>query len=224
MKNLFGNSLCVIAPHPDDEVLGCGGLIARASLFDISVHVLFISGHLPPLYPKDSYGITVEESKKSSKILGVETTQFLDIPATFVNEKPASEINSLIKSFLNEKNAYSVAVPFPDRHIDHKITFESAMVACRPVGSNYPRLTFCYETLSETDWNAPYIEANFVPEMFVDISDVFEKKISALNCYSSQISSNSSRNLSAVEALAKYRGSQNGFEFAEGFKIIRHLV
>ncbi len=224
MKNLLGNSLCIIAPHPDDEVLGCGGLIARASSLDISVHILFISGHLPPLYPKSSYNIILEECKKASKILGVETIQFLDIPATFINEKPVSEINGLIKSFLNEKHAYSVAIPFPDRHIDHRISFESAMVACRPVGPQYPKFIFCYETLSETDWNAPYIEANFVPEMFIDISNVFKNKMNALNCYSSQISSNSTRNLKAVEALAKYRGSQNGFEAAEGFKIIRHLV
>ena len=98
------------------------------------------------------------------------------------------------------------------------------MVACRPTGLQYPKLTFCYETLSETDWNAPYVEANFVPEMFIDISNVFKKKIKALNCYASQITSNSSRNLNAVEALAKYRGSQNGFDLAEGFKVIRHLV
>ena len=224
MINLLGKSLCIIAPHPDDEVLGAGGLIARASSSGVSVHILFVSGHLPPLYPKEAYEVTINECKKSSDILGVESIQFLDIPATFVNQKPVAEINGLIKSFLNEKNAYSVALPFPDRHVDHKVTFESAMVACRPVSEKYPRVVFCYETLSETDWNAPYIEANFVPEIFIDISDVFEKKMNALKCYASQITSNSSRNLTAVEALAKYRGSQNGFGFAESFKLIRHLI
>ena len=224
MNNLFGNTLCIIAPHPDDEVLGTGGLIARATSCGIAVHILFISGHLPPLYTRENYKITLDECKKACEILGVSSIEFLDIPATFVNQKPVSEFNSLIKSFLDAKKPYSVAIPFPDRHVDHKVTFEAAMVACRPVGQQYPKLILCYETLSETDWNAPYIEANFIPEMFVDISKVFEKKVNALSCYDSQIRSNGSRNVKAVEALAKYRGSQNGFEYAEGFKLIRYLV
>ena len=98
------------------------------------------------------------------------------------------------------------------------------MVACRPIGKNYPKLIFCYETLSETDWNAPYVEANFIPEIFVDISDFFEKKIGALKCYDSQIKNNSSRSINAVRTLARYRGSQNGFNYAEGFKLVRHLI
>lgn len=224
MKNFLGSSLCVIAPHPDDEVLGVGGLIAAATLTGMSVHVLFVSGHLPPLYSEEEFLKTTEECKKACEILGVTSIEFLKIPATFLKEKPVSEINGKIKNFINIKDANSVAIPFPDRHIDHKIIFESAMVACRPVGKKYPKLVFCYETLSETDWNAPYIEPNFTPEIFVDITNVFDKKISALKCYKSQIQSNNTRSVRAIDALARYRGSQNGFDFAEGFKLIRHLV
>ena len=122
MINLLGDNLCVIAPHLDDEVLGAGGLIARAIACGVSVHVLFISGHLPPLYLQETFETTLNECKKSSKILGLTSTEFLNIPATFVNEKPVSELNGLIKAFLDKNNAQSVAIPFPDRHIDHKIT------------------------------------------------------------------------------------------------------
>ena len=97
------------------------------------------------------------------------------------------------------------------------------MVSTRPTGNFWPNLVLSYETLSETDWNAPYIEPVFIPEWFVDIEDFFENKIKALNCYKSQIHNNLSRNQDAVEALAKYRGSQNGFKYAEGFKLIRCL-
>ena len=83
---------------------------------------------------------------------------------------------------------------------------------------------FCYETLSETNWNAPYIEPNFVPDFFVNITDEIEIKKKAISCYASQIENVKSRGVSAVEALAKFRGSQNESEYCEAFKIIRLII
>jgi len=98
------------------------------------------------------------------------------------------------------------------------------MVCTRPVGQHYPKLVLSYETLSETDWNAPYIEPFFIPEMYIDITDTFESKLEAMRSYKSQLQNAPSRSLEAIEALARYRGSQNGFKYAEGFKVIRHLI
>ena len=78
-----------------------------------------------------------------------------------------------------------------------------------------------YETLSETHWNAPGVEPAFVPEVFIDITNELEDKKKALSCYESQIKGVGSRSLDAVEALARFRGSQNGFLFSEAFKLIR---
>lgn len=224
MKQTFGKSICIIAPHPDDEVLGLGGTIRRMSLLGIKVHLLIVSGHLPPLYSIDIFKNTQIECNLSSKLLGISSVKFLEIPATNISQQPVAELNRQIKEFLDKTKPTTVFIPFPDRHIDHKLIFEASMVCTRPVGAYYPKLVLSYETLSETDWNAPYIEPNFIPELFVDISDTFQYKLDAMKSYKSQLQNAPSRSLEAIEALARYRGSQNGFKYAEGFKVIRHLI
>lgn len=223
MKNLYGQNVCVIAPHPDDEVLGIGGSICKLVNNGIKVNLLIISGHLPPLYPESSFETTKKECIKSSKILGLNDVEFAKIPATYINNEPISKLNNIIQNFISKHSPQTVFIPFPDRHIDHKLIFESCMVCTRPTGKFWPKLVLSYETLSETDWNAPYIEPVFIPEWFIDIEDFIETKLKALGCYKSQIKNNLSRNEEAVKALARYRGSQNGYGYAEGFKLIRIL-
>ena len=98
------------------------------------------------------------------------------------------------------------------------------MVCTRPVGLNHAKLVLSYETLSETDWNAPYLEPIFIPELFIDITETLQYKLNAMKSYKSQLQNAPSRSLEAIKALARYRGSQNGFKYAEGFKVIRHLI
>ena len=224
MINIFGKSVCIIAPHPDDEVLGLGGTIRRMFSLGIEVHLLVVSGHLPPLYSIDVFEKTKEECNLASQILGISSVSFLEIPATNINQLPVAELNKKIMDFLTNVKPTTVFIPFPDRHIDHKLIFEASMVCTRPVGKSYPRLVLSYETLSETDWNAPYIEPFFIPELFVDIKDTFQYKIDAMKSYKSQLENAPSRSIESIEALARYRGSQNGFKYAEGFKVIRHLI
>lgn len=223
MNKIYGKSICVIAPHPDDEVLGVGGTIAKATNNGIKVNLLIVSGHLPPLYNEDAFVKTKNECLKSSEILKIEKVDFLKIPATYIHKEPISKLNNEIKIFIDSCKADTVFIPFPDRHVDHRLIFEASMVATRPTGEFWPKLILSYETLSETDWNAPYIEPNFRPEWFENISDFLDLKLKALKCYQSQIHNNESRNEEAVKALARYRGSQNGFGFAESFKLIRCL-
>lgn len=223
MRNLYGDSICIIAPHPDDEVLGLGGSICNFRKNNIKVNLLVISGHLPPLYNISSFQKTKDECLKSAEILGLNDVQFAEIPATYIQNEPISKLNGIIQSFISKHSPNTVFIPFPDRHIDHKLIFEACMVCTRPTGKFWPKLVLSYETLSETDWNAPYIEPVFIPEWFIDIDDYLDDKLRALNCYESQINNNESRNIDAVKALAKYRGSQNGYKHAEGFKLIRCL-
>jgi N-acetylglucosamine malate deacetylase 1 len=213
----------VIAPHPDDETLGVGGTIAKFVTSGSEVFVLTVAGHLPPLYDKKDYKIIIEEAKKAYEILGVKNFKFLDIPATFVNELPVHELNQKILSVIDDFSPNIVFAPFPDRHIDHRVIFESTMVATRPVGKSLGiRLVACYETLSETHWNAPYLETNFSPNYVVDIDKYIGLKLDALRCYKSQISLDSGpRSIKSVNSLAHFRGSQSGFEYAEAFFITR---
>ena len=217
-------NVVVIAPHPDDETLAVGGTIARLAKEGCNVSVLVVSGHLPPLYSKDDFTKTKEESMNAFKLLGVKNSKFAEIPATYVHQRPISEVNSLISKFIKKYAAELVFIPFPDRHIDHRVIFDSSVVACRPVGANPPKMVLSYETLSETHWNVPGIESIFAPEMFFDISDYFHIKKSALESYQSQIKNNDSRSAEACESLARFRGSQNGCKYAEAFKVVRFVV
>src|SRR5476651_949391 len=100
-----------------------------------------------------------------------------------------------------------VLTSYPDRHVDHRAVFESVMVATRPVGLGREiEMLAAFETLSETHWNAPHIEPNFVPNWVVDISGFMPQKLKAVACYRSQIPEfPGSRSVEAVEALAKFR-------------------
>lgn len=216
--------MTVIAPHPDDETLGAGATIARFAAEGVEVSVLIVSGHLPPLYPQEAFETTRREADAAMKTLGVTRWDFLQIPATKVHEAPVAEVNGKITRFLRETDPEVVLLPFPDRHIDHRVIFDASVVACRPVHAKAPRLVMAYETLSETHWNAPGIEPAFGPEIFVDTTEYMDQKKAALECYASQIHNAPSRSIEACMALAKFRGSQNGCGYAEAFKVIRAVI
>jgi N-acetylglucosamine malate deacetylase 1 len=214
----------VIAPHLDDETIALGGTIKKLSKAKIKINVIIVGGHLPPLYNEKNYQITKEESEKALKILGIKKVDYLDIPALEFHNKYYNKMNSKINDLINNFNPTTVFIPFPDRHIDHRTVFDCAMVNTRPNKKNHPKFVLSYETLSETHWNAPYIEPNFNPDFFINIDETIKDKIKALNCYQSQIKGNQSRSIQAVQALARFRGSQNGCKYAEGFKLIRAIV
>ena len=223
MKNK--KRVLVVSPHPDDETLGVGGTIAKYSSQGHEVFVLMVSGHLPPLYSRKAYDETVSEAYSAFSILGVKKSEFLEIPATMISDQPLHEFNARISKVVYDFNPHIVLCPYPDRHIDHRLVFDAVMVATRPVGVGRDiEMVAAYETLSETHWNAPHIEPNFIPNWVVDISDHISKKLNALECYKSQISEfPGPRSIEAVEALAKFRGTQAGFGFGEGLHIIRMI-
>ena len=213
----------VITPHPDDETLGVGGSIAKLINQGHDVYILTVSGHLPPLYDRKDYDKTVKEAHKAYDILGITHSKFLEIPATMIGDEPVHSLNNKIVSVINEYRPNFVFCPFPDRHIDHKLVFESTLVATRPVQAGADiELVAAYETLSETHWNAPYIEPNFIPNLVIDISKYINQKVEAMKCYRSQLTINKGpRSVKAVKALAQFRGSQSGFDFGEALYIIR---
>ena len=211
----------VIAPHPDDETLGVGGTVKKLSKSKIDVSILVVGGHLPPIYKIEDYLQTEKECKKASNILGAKKIFFLKKVATKFNEQPIADFNKSLLNIINKVNPELVFIPFPDRHIDHKVVFNSCMVCTRPKKNNRLKMVLAYETLSETHWNAGYIEPNFIPDVFIDISDEYKFKEKALKSYSSQIKNNKARNIEAIKGLATFRGSQNNTKYCEAFKLIR---
>lgn len=190
------------------------------------VVVLTVAGHRPPLYAESVYEQTVREAKAAHGIVGVARSEFLDIPATLVSQVKTHELNGMIVSAVKRVAPSMVLIPYPDRHVDHRIIFDSAMVATRPVGFGTSiRTLAAYETLSETHWNAPHIEPMFAPNWVNDISAHLELKLKALECFASQIPPfPGARSLEAIKALAAFRGTQAGFAYGEAFQIIRMVT
>lgn len=221
----FGRTL-VIAPHPDDETLGVGGTIARLAKAGHEVFVAVVTTGQSPDYSAAETTQVRSEAVQAHAILGVEKTFWLDLPAARLGETSHVIRNAALRELIKQVEPTTLFVPFAgDIHIDHQLTFLSAMVAARPNQTKYPGTILAYETLSETNWNAPYLSPGFVPNVFVDISQTLELKLEAMRMYGSQIRAfPHERSTEALHALATLRGATVHRPSAEAFVLIRDVV
>lgn len=213
----------VIAPHPDDEVLGCGGSIARFAAQGAQVTVVAVCADLPPLYGPDVAPTVEREARAAHAVLGVHESVFLDLPSVEVSRGSVAALNGPLQAVLDRVAPDLVLIPFPDRHVDHKAVFDAGMVVTRPLGVGRGiGMVALYETVSETYWNAPGAEPSFVPTWTVDITDTLRHKLEAFATFESQLQeAPGPRSLEALEALARFRGSQVSLPYAESFQVVR---
>lgn len=217
--------LLVVAPHLDDEVLGAGGTIARLSDAGAEVVVAVVTRGAPPLFTHESEANIREEARAAHKLLGVDRTLFLDHPAARLDGVPHHVMNRSIGEVIREVAPDTLMLPFVgDIHLDHQLTFLSSMVAARPLGPEFPKRVLCYETVSETNWHAPFAP-KFVPNVYVDISEQLYRKIEAMSLYGSQQREYPhERSLAALRALAMFRGTTVHREAAEAFMLVRQVI
>lgn len=217
--------LLVLAPHPDDEVLGVGGTIARCAGEGISVVVAIVTKGYPPRFDEELIAAGRREARVAHELLGVKETLYLGLPAAELDQVPHADLNERLGAVVREVAPDRIFVPFAgDLHVDHQRIFLSALVAARPVGAATPDV-LAYETLSETNWNAPYLAPAFAANCFVDITATLERKLEALAAYRSQLQPfPHERSLEAVRALAISRGAQVGLAAAEAFVLLRQVL
>lgn len=219
-------NILIIAPHADDEILGCGGIMARYIAEGHTVKVLIMTKAIEELFPQSLVEQARNEAKASHAFLGVSETVFFDFPAPVLDQtasyKMSIEISKLISEFQPEK----VYLPHRgDIHKDHKMVFEAALVAMRPINNCPVKEIYAYETLSETEWAAPFGDDAFIPNVFVNIADYLNVKQEAMKHFASQLKEfPHSRSLETIEALAKYRGATVGKKAAEAFMLIRKII
>ena len=215
----------VIAPHPDDEVLGCGGTMIKHVSEGDEVYLCVVTKAYPPEWPEDEIRERRDEVLKVNNILGTKKTYFLDLPTVKLDTIPQKELNEAIAKVINKLQPEIVYIPHGgDVNSDHRLVFEAAMVAIRPRPALAIRKVLCYETLSETEWAAPLAENAFMPNLYVDISGVLATKLKAMSEYKSELKEfPHPRSLEAISALAKIRGATIGVEAAEGFMLIREI-
>jgi LmbE family N-acetylglucosaminyl deacetylase len=222
--NWLGRTL-VIAPHPDDEVLGAGGTIARLAEAGHDVFVAIVTTGKPPTYSVESVTRVKAEAKAAHDLLGVKETYWLDQPAAELTEVKNADLNNAIDKVVKRVAPKTIFAPFVgDMHVDHQLVFRSIMVASRPHQAAYPRTIMAYETLSETNWNAPYVTPSFIPNVFIDISNHLERKIAAMEKFTSQLrAAPHERSIESLQALATMRGATVHHKAAESFVLMRHV-
>ena len=221
--------ILVIAPHPDDEILGCGGIIKKYAGEGKDVYVLIVTNAFvgaPELFSELGTENVRKEARDSHVFLGVKDTFFLDFPAPRLDTIPSYQLSNAILKYLTELKIDTLFIPHRgDIHKDHRIVYEAAIVAARPINNCPVRRVYAYETLSETEWAAPFGDDAFIPTVFIDISKEIEKKKAAFSYFTKQLKVfPHPRSLEGIEILSKYRGSTVGCNNAEAFMLIREII
>lgn len=216
----------VIAPHPDDEVLGCGGTIARIAQEGVEIHVAVVTRGRPPAFTEEVIEKVRAEARAAHCHLGVKKTYWLDFPAAQLSETPHATLNAALADLVRELRPSTLLIPFlGDMHLDHQLIFMSALVSARPHQAEYPRKILAYETVSETNWNAPYLTPGFVPNVFIDIGQTLERKLEAAAMFGSQMRPfPHERSLKSLRALAVVRGTAMHRTAAEAFVLVRDVM
>lgn len=215
----------VIAPHPDDEVLGCGGIIKKFTKNKNHVYILVVTRGTPKMYADDRIQNVRNEALKAHKILGVSETRFFDFHAPELDITSNASISIKIAALLKEWQITDLFLPHRgDIHHDHGVVFNAALVAGRPVDNYTVKNIYSYETLSETEWAPPFGDDAFIPNHFINVEQEMSFKLEAMQCFKSQVRPfPSTRSLETIDALAMFRGATVGFKRAEAFMTIRTI-
>lgn len=222
---MTGKQVLVVAPHADDEVLGCGGTIARHVAHGDHVHVLVMTTGVKELFSAEYMNRLHDEMYVAHQVLGVESTKVLDFPAPHLDTISGSTLADAILEVLTMLNPETIYFPHRgDLHTDHQKVHAALLVAARPIGLQFAKKLLTYETLSETDWAPPSADHAFLPNVYVDITEYLDRKLKAMKCYQSQLKSPPhTRSLESLAALARIRGGTVNFEAAEAFMLIREI-
>jgi len=214
-----------IAPHPDDEVFGCGGTLAKHARAGDEVHLCIVTRTYPPEWPEKEIEERRREVHRSADILGIKQVHFLDLPTVKLDTIPRKDLVGRFTQLLDAVEPEVVFIPHKgDVNLDHQAVFQAAMVAIRPQpGSTLKKVLSC-ETLSETEWGVPDPDSVFIPSLFVDISETLEVKLQAMAEYKLELKEfPHPRSLEAITTQAKLRGSTVGVAAAEAFMLIREI-
>jgi len=219
--------IMVIAPHADDEILACGGTLLRHMADGDCVHwVLVTKGFIQQGFSPESLATKEAEIAAVLKAMPYKSVTRMDFPAVALDTVPRANLVQAFHEVLNSKAIEILFLPFGgDVHSDHSIVFETAWAASKSFRTPTLKQVYCYETLSETGFQAPGMDDQFAPDTFVDISQTLAGKMDVMAHYASELGRGSfPRSLELIKAQAALRGSIVGLEAAEAFMCLRRVV
>ncbi len=220
----------IVAAHPDDEVLGCGGTIARHTAEGAEVHVLFladgVSARGAGRAPEEEISARQDAARRAAKVLGAETPRFTGLPDNRLDGLDLLDIVKAVEEVVAELRPAIVYTHHGgDLNVDHALVHRAVVTACRPLPESPVRALYAFETVSSTEWSSPEMGEAFRPNHFVDIGETLAHKLEALECYAQEIRPfPHARSREGVEALARLRGCSVGLEAAEAFLVVREIA
>ena len=217
-------NVLVVAAHPDDEILGCGGTVARHAAEGDDVHILIVAEGATsrPKGSKDDVEQLTEAANRAAEAIGAKAPRLLGLPDNRLDTVALLDIIQPIEDIIREVTPQTVYTHHgSDLNLDHRTVHQAVVTACRPLPGSSVRRLYGFETLSSTEWSTASMGPAFNPAHFVGISDFLAAKNAALECYEMEMRPfPHPRSVEAVTALARVRGSQAGLATAEAFEVI----
>jgi N-acetylglucosamine malate deacetylase 1 len=224
------NIVLVVAAHPDDEILGCGGTMTKHVDHGDDVHILFLSSGV------GARGDDTDESNDertrrrraataAAKTVGAYPPRFADFPDNQMDSVPLLDIVKAIENVVSEIGPGIVFTHHGgDLNIDHRRAYEATLTACRPLPGSPVEQICTYEVLSSTEWGPFAADRMFLPNRFVEVTGQMDRKLSALSAYEEELRpSPHARSIEAVKAQAILRGASVGVPCAEAFATMRSI-
>ncbi len=216
--------ILIVAAHPDDEILGCGGSILKLKKNN-DINVLFMTNGVSARGKNK-----VNEKKRKNaclklfKYLGIPKPQFFNFPDNQLDKIALLKIIKKIEIKINSFRPDTIFTHYSNcLNIDHRKTFEAVNTACRPINNLSVKKILSFEIPSSTDW-ALFRGKNFQPNYYIDISKFLNEKVNLIKFYKDELRNYPhSRSIKSIKSLATLRGVSCGVKYAEGFYLNRYL-
>lgn len=221
----MNKTVLAVVAHPDDEVLGCGGALARHVADGDDVYVVYLTNGVGA---RSSEVADLTDRKiateKANKIIGITESYYLEFPDNQMDSIPLLEVVKAVEALVDNVVPDIIYTHyFGDLNIDHRITYQAVITACRPMPKTSVREIYAFEIVSSTDWGVGLFPT-FSPNYYVSIEDVLQKKIDALNAYEIEMRAPPhSRSIDHIKSLAIHRGHSVGLAYAEAYVLIRFI-
>jgi LmbE family N-acetylglucosaminyl deacetylase len=218
--------ILVVAAHPDDEALGCGGAIARHAAAGDRVEIVFLAdGEGARGAAAGEVAARQAAARRAAEILGARAPRFVDLPDNRLDSVPLLDVIGRLERALN---GYAPEIVYThsggDLNVDHRVVHQAVVTLFRPLPGACWGGLLAFEVPSSSEWSTPAIGPVFAPDRFVDISAFLERKMAALAAYDAEMRPfPHARSYEAVRALATWRGASAGLTAAEAFETLRWI-
>lgn len=226
MTPLSGRRILVVAPHPDDEILGCGGTLLRHVAEGAQVAWLIVTGLSEAAgWSRERIATREAEIARVQSELGFSHLYRLNLPTARLDTVPAADLVAKMSEVFKAFEPEELYLPNrTDAHSDHRVVFDAAAACTKWFRYPSVRRALVYETISETEFGLT-AECGFRPDVYVDISKYLDRKLELLGIYASEVGAFPfPRSNQAIRALAAFRGASSGFHAAEAFRLLIERV